>query len=478
MFVDKLQWLDEQTYREMFALTQSLPGPASTKMIYAINIFRSGHLSGLLAFLMWSAPGGIGACAMAVGAARIKDTLPLPVYALLSGLNSATVGLVALSAVQLSNKAITDRLSRILVFWGATAGVLYNALWYFPVLMVVGCLATVVWDYGWIQAWLKKTKAGIKRHGRKPSRSEEEGVSEEPSHKADSVPIPLTNIATVQAARIRTRASATEADEDMTKVGPQQDGTHSLSSSHNALTSATPIVQAPPATTVPESSVVSWKKGTLLISAFLASFIVVQVLRGTVKSPPFGFQVFANFMLAGTIIFGGGPVVIPLLREYVVQPGWVSPRDFLLGLAIIQAFPGPNFSFAVYLGALAFQGAGMSAVAGGLVGYIGIFLPGLWLHTGTMGIYKSLRKYKWFTSGLRGINCSAIGLIYAAVYRLWQIGYLTPTDPNGLSLSNEPWWLVTAATSYVGGMWFGVEAPVAILLGGAMGMVWYGVVQA
>merc|ERR1711939_313452 len=85
MFVDKLQWLDEQTYREMFALTQSLPGPASTKMIYAINIFRSGHLSGLLAFLMWSAPGGVGACAMAVGAARIKDPLPLPVYALLSG---------------------------------------------------------------------------------------------------------------------------------------------------------------------------------------------------------------------------------------------------------------------------------------------------------------------------------------------------------------------------------------------------------
>ena len=56
--------------------------------------------------------------------------------------------------------------------------------------------------------------------------------------------------------------------------------------------------------------------------------------------------------LAGTIIFGGGPVVIPLLREYIVSEGWVSPRDFLIGLALIQGFPGPNFNFAVYLGGL------------------------------------------------------------------------------------------------------------------------------
>jgi chromate transport protein ChrA len=72
------------------------------------------------------------------------------VYALLSGLNSATVGIIALAAVQLSQKAITDKLSRILVFFGATAGLLYNALWYFPVLMVAGGLSAVIWDYRWL----------------------------------------------------------------------------------------------------------------------------------------------------------------------------------------------------------------------------------------------------------------------------------------------------------------------------------------
>lgn len=484
LFVQKLEWIDQQTYQEIFALTQSLPGPGSTKMLYNINILRGGHLAGILAFLLWSLPGGIGACAMAVGAARIRDTLPLPVYALLSGLNSATVGLIALSAVQLSNKAITDKLSRILVFWGATAGVLYNALWYFPVLMVAGCFATIVWDYGWIQAWLKSTKEKVKLHGRKPSRSEEEGAVDAidlgdsgATHATDNTAIPLTSTVTPQSSRMRISANTSQdGEEGINKdIEDEQSRVSSTSQSRGQPASNEQPILGPAAL---NTHVLSWKNGILLISAFFIFFIVIQVLRGTLESPPFGFLVFSNFLLSGCVIFGGGPVVIPLLRAYVVQPGWVSPRDFLLGLAIIQAFPGPNFSFAVYLGALAFQGAGMSPVAGAVVGYLGIFLPGIWLHTGTMGVYKSLRRYRWFTSGLRGINCSAIGLIYAAVYRLWQIGYLTVESKDGQSLSSEPWWLVTAATSYVGGMWFGLEAPVAILLGGAMGMVWYGVVHA
>lgn len=85
--------------------------------------------------------------------------------------------------------------------------------------------------------------------------------------------------------------------------------------------------------------------------------------------------------LAGTIIFGGRPVVIPLLREYVVEPGWVSTRDFLIGLAIIQAFPGPNFNFAVYLGALAILGTPHSTVLGAFISYMGIICA--WNYTGS-----------------------------------------------------------------------------------------------
>ena len=108
-----------------------------------------------------SLPGAIAAYGLAIGVSKINDTLPAPVYALLSGLNAATVGIIALAAVQLSQKAITDKLTRILVFLGGSAGMLYNALWYFPVLMILGGCATIFWDYRWGHTAVKAVKAGV-----------------------------------------------------------------------------------------------------------------------------------------------------------------------------------------------------------------------------------------------------------------------------------------------------------------------------
>ena len=77
---------------------------------------------------------------------------------------------------------------------------------------------------------------------------------------------------------------------------------------------------------------------------------------------------------------------------------------------------------------------------------------------------------------LRGVNAGAVGLIYTAIYRLWQIGYIDKGYQDGTSLAVEPWWVVVTATSYVGGMWFGVKPAVAIIMGAVMGLIWYGVV--
>ena len=115
---------------------------------------------------------------------------------------------------------------------------------------------------------------------------------------------------------------------------------------------------------------------------------------------------------------------------------------------------------------------------GALIGYIAIFAPGLILHTGTMGIWHTLRGCRWLTSCLRGINAVAVGLVYTAVFRLWRIGYIDSRHQQGNALEQEAWWVVVTATSFVGGMWFRLQAPVAILLGGAMGMVRYGIVGA
>lgn len=99
---------------------------------------------------------------LALGVQNMDEILPSPVYALLSGLNSSTVGIIALAAVQLAEKAIKDKLTRILVIMGAVAGLCYNALWYFPTLMAIGGLVAVVWD-GWMHQQIRNIRAQLFR---------------------------------------------------------------------------------------------------------------------------------------------------------------------------------------------------------------------------------------------------------------------------------------------------------------------------
>ncbi|KAJ2956279.1 hypothetical protein NQ176_g11331 [Zarea fungicola] len=160
-FVHKLQWIDEQVYQELFSICQALSGPASTKMHYCINLIHDGFLPAVIGFLIWSLPGAFGMYGLSIGVSNIGTSLPRPVYALLSGLNASTVGIIALAAVQLSEKSITDKLTRILVFLGAAAGLLYNALWYFPLLIFLAGVATVVHDMRWLHQPVRTVGRGI-----------------------------------------------------------------------------------------------------------------------------------------------------------------------------------------------------------------------------------------------------------------------------------------------------------------------------
>ena len=395
---------------------------------------------------------------LSIGVSNIDEGLPRPVYALLSGLNAATVGIIALAAVQLSEKAITDRLTRLLVFFGACAGMLYNALWYFPVLMAVGGLCSVVHDFRWLHGPVK----AVVRFVRAPLKKRPDPAEE---HREDGVEL-----------QPRSSVMAAPSGADTTSQRSKPDEPSLPTTEHEART--------PPAS--PEPRVIpagrrlnfNWKFGLAVILSFFVSFVAVMVVRGVVSSKPPLYDVFANFYLAGTIIFGGGPVVVPLLREYVVAEGWVRPRDFLIGVAIIQSLPGPNFNFAVYLGSLAAIHLGYHPVIGAILGHLGLFVPGLVIVHGTMGVWGSIRGLRGVKSAIRGVNAAAVGLIYTAVYRLWQIGYIDEGFQQGSSLANDPWWVVVTATSYVGGYWFGLSPPVAIILGAALGMVRYGVVTA
>ena len=366
------------------------------------------------------------------------------------------MGLIALAAVQLARKAITDKLTRILVLFGACAGMCYNALWYFPVLLVFGGFVMFAWEiHG--RALITRLKNRRTRHSNtdvnEPSEGEITMVDRKTGENARHTEGPH-------------RRGNTEQDRtEDTKEGEVQELT-SVSTAQRTRTDSPAAAHQVPV-----------KIGLAVIVLFFVAFAVFMSLRGGLHPAPLLFSLFNNMFLAGTIIFGGGPVVIPLLRNYVVDPGWVSPRDFLLGLAVIQAMPGPNFNFAVYLGALVVaSNTNVPSVVGAILGYLGIFVPGLWLSVGFQSVWQSLRKRKEVSSILRGINATAVGFVFTAVYRLWEIGYLTPEETKGISLANEPWWLVIATMTYAAVEWFFVPPPVAILSGGALGLAWYGAV--
>ena len=100
----------------------------------------------------------------------------------------------------------------------------------------------------------------------------------------------------------------------------------------------------------------------------------------------------------------------------------VDSRDFLLGFAILQAFPGPNFNFAAYLGVLSVPS---NPALGALIGWLSIFSPGILLKLSLLPIYNTWRKHEVAKSVLRGLNASATGLVYTAVWQLF-LGKSTP----------------------------------------------------
>lgn len=401
---------------------------------------------------------------LSLGIQKIPDTLPSTVYALLSGMNASTVGIIALAAVQLADKAIKDKLSRILVIFGACAGLCYTALWYFPLLIIVGGIATLVWDL-WLQQKVGKLRTKLKRRKNIESAEESQPTATAIPERQET-PIGLQRRTQAGASKERASGEHTEAGPSNIQATVQQSGRDDGSGVSDSTPTADTITHS-----------IGVKIGISIIVFFFVTFIPIMVLRGTLSARTLAFDLFANMYLAGTIIFGGGPVVIPLLREYVVQPGWVSPRDFLIGLAIIQAFPGPNFNFGVYLGALAFASTGTPTVLGALLGYIGMFTPGLTLAVGAQALWRVLRTKSSVISVLRGINATAVGLVFTAVYRLWEIGYLTPETSDGNSLAKEPWWVVVAALTYAESAWFDVPPALAIVIGAVLGLVWYGVVS-
>jgi len=141
---------------------------------------------------------------------------------------------------------------------------------------------------------------------------------------------------------------------------------------------------------------------------------------------------FDAFYHSGALVFGGGHVVLPLLREATVTPGWVSDDAFLAGYGAAQAVPGPLFTFSAYLGAV--MKPSPHGVGGAVVSLIAIFLPGILVLVGTLPFWETFRRHVRAQAIMRGVNAAVVGLLGAAFYNpVWTSSVKAPGD-FGLAL--------------------------------------------
>ena len=162
--------------------------------------------------------------------------------------------------------------------------------------------------------------------------------------------------------------------------------------------------------------------------------------------------IFDSFFRSGSLVFGGGHVVLPLLQSEVVGPGWMTNAEFVAGYGATQAVPGPLFTFSAYLGAVISPGP--QGIVGGGLALVAIFLPSFLLITGVLPFWDLLRKRDVFRRTLNGVNAAVVGLLLAALYNpVWTSAVETPED-FALAISalgllmfwkTPPWMVVSLA---------------------------------
>lgn len=211
----------------------------------------------------------------------------------------------------------------------------------------------------------------------------------------------------------------------------------------------------PAATTGHLSFRVSRRFGAACLVAFFLLLALLPVIASTAGTQ--GLSLFDAFYRAGSLVFGGGHVVLPLLQTEVVDRGWVSAGDFLAGYGAAQAVPGPLFTFAAYLGAV--SGPTPNSFFGAAIALVAIFLPGFLLLLGALPFWDHFRRRPLAQAAMRGANAAVVGILGAALYSpVWTSAILEPRD-FALALTGfvllvvwkTPPWIVVALLA-AGGM--------------------------
>ena len=187
------------------------------------------------------------------------------------------------------------------------------------------------------------------------------------------------------------------------------------------------------------------------LAVFFALLVGLPLASQLVTSPT--LELVDSFYRVGSLVFGGGHVVLPLIEAEVVPPGWLTAERFIAGYGAAQAVPGPLFSFAAYLGAA--REPAPAGVAGAALALTAIYVPSFLLLVGTLPLWEALRERAAFRSALLGVNAAVVGLLGAALYDPVWTSAITEASDFALALAalgllaiwRLPPWAVVAMTA-------------------------------
>jgi len=352
--VERRGWVDERAYADIIGLCQSLPGPASSQVGFALGVARGGIRGGLAAWLGFTLPSALFLVIFALGLPALQAAFGAN---WLHGLKVAAVAVVARAVWGMAGNLCSDRtratialLAAMLLLWSQVAAAQIFVI-------VAGALA------GWIFL---------------PASEDKSGASLE----------------------------------------------------------------------------LSISRGTAIASLVVFFLLLIGLpLAAQVMNSP-ALALFDSFYRAGSLVFGGGHVVLPLLQAEVVPPGWVSGEQFLAGYGMAQAVPGPLFAFSAYLGAIAPPAGWLGAA----ICLVGVFLPSWLLVIGALPFWDEIRTRPGVQTALGGLNAAVVGLLLAALYRpVWTSAIGGPGDFalalaafGLLSLWKCPPWLVVLLAAIAG----------------------------
>lgn len=196
---------------------------------------------------------------------------------------------------------------------------------------------------------------------------------------------------------------------------------------------------------------VSRRTGIIAWILFFGLLIVLPLIRQVF--PNMWTAMFDTFYRVGSIVFGGGHVVLPMLEREVVPSGWISEEVFLAGYGAVQAVPGPLFTFASYLG------ASINGVQGAILAAAAMFLPSFLLVLAMLPFWNTLREKRSVQASLMGVNAAVVGILIAAFYNPVWTSAIKTTGDFALALTafamlvywKLPPWIVVLGTA-VGGI--------------------------